>query len=75
MYNRSNYHLLGGTLRQCVPIAEIVDVDVSDVVTTSKVGIGIQFDCFCTRRRAGFHSRTRALWEGAQISYKERKKS
>ena len=60
-YDRSNYHLLSGTLCQCVPVAKIIDVDISDVVAIGNVNVLFQLGWFCTGRRAGFRNLTGGL--------------
>lgn len=39
---RNNYHLLGGTLGQCVAVAQVIDFNVFDVIAVSNIDFGIQ---------------------------------
>ena len=54
-YDRSIYHLLCGAFRQCISVAQIVDLNISDVVTVCNIHITIDIARagagFCWRRR------------------------
>lgn len=38
----NNYHLLGRPLRQGVPVAQVVDLNVFDVITVRDINLGVQ---------------------------------
>ena len=40
-FNRSNYHLLSGAFCESVTIAQVVDLDIPDIVSVSDVDVWI----------------------------------
>lgn len=59
---RSNYHLLSRAFCESVAIAQVIDLDIFDIVSISNVDLGIQLSgSINVRRRSGLRCGTRRL--------------
>jgi hypothetical protein len=62
----NNYHLLSRSLGQGVPIAQIVDLNVLDVVSICDVNFGIQLRCALGRWGLGILCRAVGLFDNVR---------
>lgn len=62
----SNYHLLSRTLRQGIAIAQIIDLNVLDVVSIRDVDFGIQLRCALGGGRLGILCRVVGLFDNVR---------